>query len=99
VLIKKKCPGGPSNDGTYYQLGARVGGLEFPYGSWLDVGATVKNNIDGTVTITIYRGGAAVATATDAGTGCAVIRSPGATGLRGDNAEFQFANFTVTPLA
>ena len=33
--------------------------------------------------------------ATDTGTGCAPITAPGATGIRGDNAEFTVDDYTV----
>jgi hypothetical protein len=96
VVIKKKCPGGPSNNGTYYSLdGTEEGGHAFPLGSWQDVGATIRTNANGSVTITLLRGGDVVATGTDSGVGCAAITSAGASGIRGDNAEFDFADFTV----
>ena len=56
----------------------------------------MRNNADGSVTIAAYINGVLVKSVTDAGTGCAPITAPGATGIRGDNAEFTFDNFTVT---
>jgi hypothetical protein len=35
----------------------------------------------------------------DRGLGCAPIRQPGAVGLRGDNDQFRFDDFTVTSAA
>ena len=100
VVIKKKCPGGPSNGGTYYELGpGEVGGHPIPFGSWQNVGAQVQNNADGSVTIRLLREGQEVIQATDTGVGCAVIRSAGATGIRGDNDNFLFDDFTVTSLS
>jgi hypothetical protein len=98
VVIKKKCPGGPSNDGTYYSLSKEVPGFPIPYGEWRDVGATVRNNRDGTVAISLTLRGRAVVTATDQGVGCAPITRAGAVGIRGDNAEFRFDDFTVSRL-
>jgi len=100
VVIKKKCPGGPSNGGSYYELGAgEVKNMAFPLSTWRSVGASVKTNADNTVTIVLYRDGKAITTATDNGVGCAPITRAGATGIRGDNAEFDFNGFAVAPLA
>ncbi|MFI5931841.1 hypothetical protein [Actinoplanes sp. NPDC051494] len=96
VVIKKKCLGGVSNGGAYYALpGSEISGLPFPAASWQAVGAGIHNNADGSVTITLKRDGKIVSTATDNGIGCAPIRAAGASGIRGDNAEFQFSDFTV----
>jgi hypothetical protein len=51
------------------------------------------------VTISANRDGVLVDRATDTGVGCAPIIAPGAVGLRGDNADFQFRNFVVTRAA
>lgn len=100
VVIKKKCLGGVSNGGAYYALGSsEIGGMPLPFGSWQEVGAGIRNNSDGSVSITLKRGGRIVTSATDYGVGCAPIRAAGATGIRGDNAEFQFSAFTVTAQA
>lgn len=100
VVIKKKCLGGPSNGGSYYALGtSELSGMPFSLGVWHAVGASVRTNADGSVTIVLFRDGKAVTSATDTGVGCAPITKAGATGIRGDNAEFSFNNFTVTPLA
>ncbi|AGL20820.1 hypothetical protein [Actinoplanes sp. N902-109] len=100
VVIKKKCLGGPSNGGSYYPLGrSEVSGRALPLNTWEQVGASIKTNADGSVTIVLFRDGKAVSTATDTGTGCAPITAPGATGIRGDNAEFEFSDFEVTSLS
>jgi hypothetical protein len=98
VLIKKKCAGGSSNGGTYYTISPEVTGKPIPFGSWQNVAASVQNNSNGSVTIRLYREGIEIVSATDSGTGCAPIRSAGATGIRGDNANFKFDNFTVESL-
>lgn len=98
VLIKKKVPGGPSNGGTYYVLGSEVSGRPVRHGEWSKVGASVQNNADGSVTIVLFRDGQPVVTAVDKGTGGPAITKLGAVGIRGDNAEFRFRNFTVSAL-
>lgn len=98
VVIKKKCPGGSSNSGTYYTLNGEKSGFAFSTNTWTSFSTSVKNNSTGSVTINLYRNGTLIHTATDAGTGCAAIRTAGATGIRGDNTEFDFNNFVVKPL-
>jgi len=98
VIVKKKVPGGPSNGGTYYNLGS-YGSHTVPYNVWQKVKATVKNNTDGSVTIQLFADGQLVFSVTDNGSiGGAPIRSAGKVGIRGDNANLKFKNFTVTPL-
>jgi hypothetical protein len=96
VVIKKKVPGGPSNGGTYYTLASA--GRPFVLGAVQAVRATVVTNPDGSVGIRIYRDGVLVLQATDAGTGGPPITRAGAVGIRGDNDEFRFDDFTVTSL-
>jgi hypothetical protein len=98
VIIKKKVPGGPSNNGTYYNLSQ--GGIKYtvPFNTWQKVEATIKNESDGSVTINLYAGGKLLTTAKDTGLGGPPIRTAGKTGIRGDNADFAFKNFTVTKL-
>jgi hypothetical protein len=97
-VIKKKCRGGKTNGGSYYEISPEIKGQAIPYGKALPVGATIRTNPNGSVTISLLRGGRTVVTATDTGVGCAPITRPGATGLRGDNAEFTFADFAVRRL-
>jgi hypothetical protein len=99
VLIKKKCPGGFSNGGTYYTLTPEVKGYPIALGKWRDVGATAVNYPDGSVRITLLVNGNFVVGVNDKGVGCAPIRAPGAVGIRGDNAEFLFSRFEVSSLA
>jgi hypothetical protein len=96
VVIKKKCPGGPSNDGTYYELTKEITGYPIVLNAWRDVAASVRTNADGTVTIVLYLGGKAVVSGTDTGVGCPAITRPGSVGIRGDNARFYINGFTVT---
>lgn len=95
VVLKKKCNGGSSNGGTYYTLAERSG-MGIPFGTWTDVGATVKNNADGSVSLSLQRNAQTVLTAVDRGVGCSTIRSAGSLGVRGDNTDFQFADFIAT---
>ena len=97
AVIKKKCVGGPSNGGTYYTLGESVA-HPVPYGRWQDVVATVENDASGGVSIALTAGGQHVVSTRDDGIGCDPIRSPGAVGIRGDNAEFHIEDFEVETL-
>ncbi|HET9676686.1 MAG TPA: hypothetical protein VFP21_04170 [Solirubrobacterales bacterium] len=97
VVIKKKCPGGSENGGTYYELGpGEVGGYPIPFGAWQHLAASIQDNADGSVTITMWRDGAKLLAATDTGVGCAPITGAGAVGVRGDNDDFNIDNFVVT---
>ncbi|MFI7547860.1 hypothetical protein [Actinoplanes sp. NPDC049599] len=98
VVIKKKCPGGRTNKGTYYELTAEKPGYPIMYGSWQTASATVRDNPDGSVAITLTVGGRLAAKATDRGVGCAPITGAGAIGIRGDNAEFEFTGLRVSSL-
>lgn len=96
IVVKKKCPGGSENGGTYYELApGEVSGFPIPFGAVQQISAGIKTNSDGSVTITMDRDGTRILSATDKGLGCAPITAPGAVGIRGDNAEFSFDDFTV----
>jgi hypothetical protein len=97
VVIKKKIPGGPSNDGTYYTL-AEAPSRVAPR-VWQHVRTTVHNNPNRSVTITLWIDGRLRVTATDTGVnGGPAILKQGRTGVRGDNCEFYFDNVHVTAL-
>jgi hypothetical protein len=97
IVIKKKCVGGSENGGTYYELGqGEVAGYPIPFGVWQHVAAKIQDGSDGSVTITMYRGGKPVLSARDTGVGCSPITAPGSVGVRGDNDNFNFDNFAVT---
>ncbi|MGN6587408.1 MAG: hypothetical protein ACTHKT_08060 [Solirubrobacterales bacterium] len=96
VVIKKKCPGGSENDGTYYELGpGEVSGYPIPFGTWQHLAASIQDNADGSVTIAMSRNGTKLLSATDTGVGCAPITAAGAVGVRGDNEDFNIDNFIV----
>lgn len=94
VAIKKKCPGGTTNGGTYYTLGARSG-YPIPFGTWQSVAASAHTNASGSVSLQIWWGSSVVLSATDAGQGCPPITTPGRVGVRGDNDNFQFDSLRV----
>ena len=72
VVIKKKCPGGPSNGGSYYSL-SPSSVYAVPYGEWQRVVATVRNLTPVSVELRLEIGGRIVAAAVDDGLGCAPI--------------------------
>lgn len=97
IVIKKKCEGGSENGGTYYELGpGEASGYPIPFGAWQHLAASVQDNPDGSVTIAMWRDGTKLLAATDTGVGCAPITAAGSVGVRGDNADFNIDNFTVT---
>jgi hypothetical protein len=84
IVVKKKCAGGSTNGGTYYELGpGEVPGYPIHFGRWKHVSAAVHDNADGSVTITMRRNGRRLLRITDRGVGCAPITAPGAVGIRG----------------
>ncbi|CAM3757151.1 hypothetical protein [Smaragdicoccus niigatensis] len=95
IVIKKKCAGGKSNGGTYYDLTPETLAPPIPFGQWQDISVTVADQDDGSVRITANRNGT-VLEAIDHGTGCAPLRGRGAIGIRGDNAELFFTDLKVT---
>jgi hypothetical protein len=98
LVLKKKCPGGPSNNGTYYTLASRSN-FPIPFGRWQLVGAAAHNTAAGSVVLTVYHDGEPRLRAVDAGTGCAPIRTAGAVGVRGDNDDFALDGYSVSPLS
>ncbi len=95
-VIKKKCKGGPSNGGTYYDLASQGGLGRITLGQWVEASASSRVNQDGSVTLTLTRDGQTL-TATDTGVGCAVYTAEGHTGLRVDNSDLRFTDFQVGP--
>jgi len=95
VVIKKKCPGGPVNGGTYHKLTDEVPGYPVPLGVDMKVAAWVSTLPDGRVRLRLYRDGAWALDAIDSGLGCPPITSPGAIGIRADDVEADFDDFSV----
>ncbi|WP_367319900.1 hypothetical protein [Streptomyces sp. HUAS ZL42] len=93
VVVKRKTPGGPSNGGTYVTLATARAPL--PQNTWADVDATVTDLADRRVRITLDVAGRRVLDMTDDAPGR--LSRPGGVGIRGDNAEFRFRDFTARP--
>ncbi len=95
VIIKKKSPGGPSNGGTYNTLASRP--YRVPFGAKQHVQASAQTNADGSVAIELRIDGRPAVSAVDNGSiGGPPLSQPGRVGIRGDNCEFYFSNFTVS---
>jgi hypothetical protein len=95
VMIQKKCAGSDE----YAILAQTADDRPARIGQWEHVGATIHTHADGSVSIGLIRDGAVVLRATDRGAGgCPPIAGPGKVGVRGDNAQFSFDDFTVTAL-
>jgi hypothetical protein len=97
MIVKKKCPGGDSNGGTYYDLSDPVTDAAIPFGTWQQVTASARDRADGSVEITANRDGWQLH-AVDHGQGCPPLRGTGGVGLRGDNAELYFDDVVAQPL-
>lgn len=92
VVIKKKCLGGIENGGTYHTLGSVR--RPAPLRKAFDVAASAIN-VDGGVELRVSIDDRFVLDAVDRGTGCSPITAAGAVGLRSDNVEVRFDDFTV----
>ena len=97
MVIKKKCPGGDVNGGTYHDLSPTVGDAAIDFGRWQHVLVSVRDLPDGAVAINATRDGMSVS-GIDTGVGCAPLRGAGGVGLRGDNAEMRFTRFVVAAI-
>ena len=94
TAIKKKVAGGSSNGGTYYTLA--TGSNRFAPNMWQRIGASIRTNSSGTVTIQVFADGKLILSAEDNGSvGGPPILASGAVGIRGDNCNFRFRNFSV----
>jgi hypothetical protein len=91
VRIQKK------SGGRYHDL-APAAPLKARYGRWQRVTVAARDTEDGTVTIQAFVAGRLVASAVDDGVGGPALRGPGRVGLRADNCQFLFDDFTVTAL-
>lgn len=97
IAIKKKVPGGPSNGGTYYTLATGTHPVRLD--AWQHVGASIRTEQNGAVTIQLFADGRQILSASDDGRiGGPPILAAGAVGIRGDNCNFHFKNFSVTDL-
>jgi hypothetical protein len=98
AVIKKKCPGGPDNGGTYVDLSAYVPHAA-PPGSGQTVRVDVRTTGTNTVRIDYWSNRRHLLSALDHGQRCPAITTPGKIGLRGDNADFEFGHLTVSALS
>lgn len=94
MIVKKKCPGGDVNGGTYYDLGPPVGDVPVPYDRWQRISVSARDLPDGSVAVIAERDGVRL-DVVDSGVGCAPLRGAGAVGIRGDNAELSFDDITI----
>jgi len=95
VVIQKKCGGQDDYD---ILANTPWSGSPNPakVGQWERVGGSIRTNADGSVSLELIRDGKVVLTARDAGGRCAPIVTAGKVGVRGDNADFNYDNLTVT---
>lgn len=94
VVIGKKLP---TADGGVYTDLVRAPGHRFPPGRWESVRVTIRS-VGTAVLITVFIENRVVAHAVDTGRLSPAIRRPGRVGLRGDNANFEFRDLTVSRL-
>lgn len=94
VHIQKK------RGGSYYDAVNTLNGSNpIPFGTWTHIKIVVENNTNGSVTLTVWRGATQLATWTDTGAQLgAPITAAGNVGFRGDNANFNLDNFTVSTI-
>lgn len=95
MIIKKKCAGGDTNGGTYFDLGEPVRDAPIPQGAWQRIVVTVRDQPEGSVVIDANRDGHSVR-AVDKGVGCPVL-TDGGVGVRGDNAELRLGSVIAQP--
>ena len=103
IAISKKCHGqvpggGYYAGGTYFSLYPETTYAPTQLGHWYRLAGEVRDNPDGSVTVTAFRDGVKVAEATDTGRGCAPIHGPAKSGIRADNTEFELDDYAVTAL-
>lgn len=93
VAVKEKVPGGPSDGGTYYTL--KEAPYRTPIHTWVPVNITIVTLTSKAVRIRLIIGNHQVLTMTEPASRVPPILSAGRVGLRGDNCEFYFRDFTV----
>jgi hypothetical protein len=95
IIIQKRCPRARS----YALLAASRADRPARFRRWEHVGGSVRTRSDGSVTLAVIRDGKVVLRTTDKGAGrCRPITAAGRVGVRGDNTQFLFDDFTVTDL-
>ncbi|QMU68171.1 hypothetical protein [Streptacidiphilus sp. P02-A3a] len=98
VVIKRKVTAHDKAavDGGDYTTLAQAS-FPIPYGSWQQVAASAVNGSGGTVKLTLTINGRTALTVVDTAPGA--LTQPGGVGLRVDNSELWFRDFTATPLS
>lgn len=93
VAIKEKLPGGPANGGSYHTLAESR--HRIPVGRWMPVSVTIVTLASQKVRISLDIDSRPVLAVTQPRSGIPAILRSGHVGLRGDNCEFYFRDFTV----
>lgn len=93
VAAKEKVPGGPANGGSYYTLGEAP--YRMPLDKWFAVNVSIDTVAKNTVRIELSINGHKALTALSTPARVAPILKAGRVGLRGDNCQFYFRDFTV----
>lgn len=93
VVIKKKVPGGSVDGGTYAILATSR--HRSPMNQWNAVSVSAVNTADG-VLLSLRIDGKLLLRTTDRGTEGRPIYEAGRVGIRGDNADFRFRDFSAT---
>jgi len=95
LAIKRKLPGGDSNEGRYLTLSTATSPVEI--GRWHTMTTTIAD-VSGGVEIKLWIDGNLVISAVDLGQDGGVIPGPGVVGLRGDNVEIEFDDLLIAPI-
>ena len=95
--IKEKLPGGPSDGGTYYTL--RQAPYKIPPHTWVPIRVTIRTLTSKAVRIGLIISNHQVMTMTEPAGRVPPILSAGRVGIRGDNCEFYFRDFTVSSVS
>lgn len=95
TAIKEKIPGGPVNGGTYYTLAE--GRKRMPLHKWFSVSVRIVTVGGDSVSIELFINGRKILATEGARGRVDAILAAGRVGLRGDNCQFFFRDFTVTP--
>jgi len=93
MVIKRKTPGGPSNGGSYQSL-ASVRSI-MPVGRWVPITVQATSRSQG-VELGVWIDGKPVLQQVD--TNSHALTDAGAVGIRGDNTQFKFRDYTAQPL-
>lgn len=93
VAMKEKLPGGSSDGGTYYTLAQAP--YKIPLHKWVPIRVTIATLSSMAIRINLTINGHQVLTMAERPGHIPPILSAGRVGLRGDNCEFYFRDFTV----